>query len=347
LIISAIFTALITVLNMAQSAATGATNTNPLFAPANSANPQKYLCCLFGLIPAPTFQHRQIINTSSTTTTSSSDIHASINPNESSLSNLLDVLSGICDSQANSQLNSEYSQLAAEAPILQPHIQLQAQIDSNNSSTSTLQNKQDRANKLLQSRLETLNRSVNPQLMNSKYRTFSEYAAIYKPRNFVDVAGNELHFTKQIVPGNVGLTTAEYLYFVGTALLPSKTDSFVRPITTIPVYNSDRRGNPLNIQNSNVSSVLTLMGFQFSYDYLLEGYEFRCVDNVDIRVYQVVKLDRAFDLSSVQPMRNVKHLLVEIRGLGSEDELKQTQNKLWKYAKSLDPIVKFTKVGPS
>lgn len=89
--------------------------------------------------------------------------------------------------------------------------------------------------------------------------------------------------------------------------------------------------------------MIEFLGYSFSHEYLLEGFQYQYTDRVEIRIFSIVKIEKLHNLSSLYPIREIKHMAVEIRSVTSEDELHNTQNKLWRYAKQIEPIVKFTK----
>ena len=69
-------------------------------------------------------------------------------------------------------------------------------------------------------------------------------------------------------------------------------------------------------------------------------------NRVEIKVYQLLRLDRLNDLTSVHTVRNVKWF-VEVRALATDDQLSQVQQKLVKYAKALEPLIRFSKNAPT
>jgi len=106
----------------------------------------------------------------------------------------------------------------------------------------------------------------------------------------------------------------------------------------------DSRGIQQVPVGSNFSPFLEFIGFRFEYEYIQKGLIFRDVA-LETRVYQIGKLSRRHDLSSVVPLRDLRWI-VELRSLTTEDLLPTVETQLINYATSLEPLVKFWKDIP-
>ena len=66
---------------------------------------------------------------------------------------------------------------------------------------------------------------------------------------------------------------------------------------------------------------------------------------VQVLVYQLLRLPRRWDLSSVEPVRGLSWL-VEASALAVEGGLQEAEERLTRMAKQLEPVVRLSKIAP-
>lgn len=111
---------------------------------------------------------------------------------------------------------------------------------------------------------------------------------------------------------------------LGKALLPAKTTCHVRPIRLVPL-------------SSNYESLLHAPGAALSrdYEFVQEGFRFEDRDNIEVLLYQVLRVPAPGALAQSAAIRG-NRWLCEVRSICNDDQLHAQQAKVNAYAKALE-----------
>ncbi len=263
-----------------------------------------------------------------------------------SLFNLLDLLASLCESSSieSFDLSHERIRSAISYPRINNFTDYAIKYGFPDSERKFHESR-ERGDRFLQSRVDSLNNLPG----NFSRRVFGQYTQVYSPANFVDSSRSEAQLWREIVPGFSSLPAAFsdfpessnekwYFNYIGRPLNAAKNETLVRPIYGMPV-------------SASFKETLESIGYSFNFEFGQIGFFFAEIDKIEIRIYQLYRFEKTGDFTTAHSVKGVQskvnRWIVEIRSLAAEEELSKVQQKLLKLAKSLDPIVKFTKAPPN
>jgi hypothetical protein len=209
---------------------------------------------------------------------------------------------------------------------------------------------------------------------NVANRSFCTYHRVF---THADSSQPNVQVWRPIIDGV--LTEQWHLSSFSQPLVKHKYATLVRSMHAfpmeIPLSIHHDTHNP-NSPSQSFVSMLEFLGYRFDYEYVKIGYVFplyersvhaveraleksqsdesdvlrneRRIDEerrVEVTVYSLLRLEKRDDLSSIEPIRGMKWI-VEVSGYGEEDQLPRIQERVLSIARSLSPLMKFSKLPP-
>ena len=285
-----------------------------------------YACTLHGLIPNP-----------------APSAASTADPNAPTLSNLLGVLASL--TPRHSAHLDDYSQ---HAMISQYTLYQSASLASNSQPPPN-------SDRPLHNRLTALAALLHSS--RTEARIFCHYERVYTATSPAAAAQPQLplRLTRPAIPPLP--TTPFVLTSYSRPLPPARHSTHVRAVRSVPLYHITKvnsaippsamttaGGGPAAMDECD--AVMELLAYRFDYELVKEGYVWLLDGDVTVSVWRLCRLAGGLhDLSSVEVVRGMQWV-VEVSAQAIETQLSAVEERVVSVAKSLQPLVKCSKVVP-